>query len=194
MKKVALISPLIFFVLNAAILFTVSTPASAASLMNEEEKTSATLEYKKSGFHLGGELSGLIGIGEVSGGAFGKLDFIAGYQFNPYISLNADLWTFWFLAYGVEINPKINFIDAKISPFVTASFGIASVFLLDDSDNTAEAFLTYSAGAGVDIHLSRHGTLYAFGKYRGGTNALGDIAAGDVAHGVEFGVGFRWLF
>jgi hypothetical protein len=162
------------------------------SLHAEEKKLLDSYEYKKRGFQLGGELTTLIGIAPEAGIAPGKLDFLIGYQVNPHLAFYADLWTLWFLAYAAEFNTKVNFTDAKISPYFTGTVGGGGAFLLEDDDDTFGSFFTYSAGLGVDFHLWRKATLFAEGKYRGATG-VSDLNDGSV-HGLEFGVGLRWTF
>lgn len=150
------------------------------------------LEYKKQGFFLGGVLAGLVGFDNGSVyGAPGKLDLLAGYQINPYISVAADLWTFWFIAYAAEAHVKANFTDSKISPYAVGTVGVVKVLTLLDEDEPGGAALTYSAGLGADFHLWKQGTLFADVRYRGGRDIDNLSLSG---HGMEVGVGFRWTF
>lgn len=152
------------------------------------------LNYKKKGFFLGTELGALIGFSDRrTVGAPGKLDLLIGYQINPYISVGADLWTFWFLAYTAEAQVKVNFTDKKISPYAVGSIGAGIALNAFDDDGDNVGFLTYSAGFGVDFHLWRKSTLFAETKYRGGSGFdNGDFL--DSEHGMEIGVGCRWIF
>ncbi len=164
----------------------------SSSLLHSQSISSAdTLDYKKQGFQLGAEIGGLIALSPDVIGAPGKLDFLIGYKFNPYFTLNLDLWTFWFLAYVAEINPKVNFSDSKFSPYLSATFGGGGAFFLNDEDNDIRGFLTYSAGPGNDMHLWKKTTLFTEIKYRGATN-FGDER--DLVHGLELGFGVRWTF
>ena len=165
------------------------------SLIADEKKlpeTAKTLEYNKKGFILGTELAGFIGFdeGQVIG-APGKVDLILGYQFNPYISIAADLWTFWFVAYAAEAQIKANFTDSKISPYAIGTAGVIGVInVFDDEEGGSIGLATYSAGLGVDFHLSKKGTLFTDLRYRGGT----EIDDQGSANGIEIGVGYRWTF
>lgn len=162
-------------------------------LCAEENKSADDFQYKKSGLILGGELGALVGFDGGVYGAPGKLDLLVGYQVNPYFSIGADLWTFWFIAYAGEAHAKVNFTDGKISPYAVGTVGVVRVLtVLDEGEGGATAF-TYSAGLGLDLHLWRHGTLFAEAKYRGGMGMNGDSFS-DAAHGLEAGVGFRWTF
>lgn len=163
--------------------------------LQAQEKAPKELEFKRSGFFLGGELGALVGFdeGDVFG-APGKLDLLIGYQINPYISIAADLWTFWFVAYAAEAQVKANFTDTKISPYAVGSAGVVGIVnVFDDEEEGGVGFVTYSAGLGVDFHLWRKGTLFAEIKYRGGRAFTEEDLSG-AAHGLEAGVGFRWTF
>ena len=170
-----------------------NTPLSA-----DEKKAPETLEFKKSGFQLGGELSGVIGFGGIHFGeeqgtsGHGKIDIILGYQFNPFFSLNADLWAIDLVNIGVEINPRINFTEGRISPFLTASLGIASNLFCEDSNCSPP--ITYSAGVGTDIHLGKKGVVFIETKYRGFSREVEGESASLFTRGLEFGAGFRWMF
>lgn len=181
------------FLLISLLLILYGLALAAPLTVHSQEKT-PELDYKKKGFYLGTGLAGLIGIdGSGIAGAPGKLDFLAGYQFNPYVSVGVDLWTFWFLAYAAEAHVKANFIDAKISPYAVATTGVVGVLnVWDDGGGQNAVGLTYSAGAGVDVHLWRRTTLFAEAKYRGAVG-LGDLSSRP-GHGAEIGVGFRWMF
>lgn len=166
--------------------------AAVSSLQAQSKPASSEFEYKKKGFFLGGELAGLVGFGDGDVfGAPGKLDLLAGYQINPYISVAADLWTFWFIAYAAEANVKANFTDSKISPYAVGTIGVVKVISLLDEDEPGGAALTYSAGLGADFHLWKQGTLFAELKYRGGSD-IDNLSVS--VNGVEAGVGFRWVF
>ena len=158
------------------------------------ESRTSEFKYKKKGFFLGSELGALVGFsdGEVFG-APGKLDLLLGYQINPYFSVAADLWTFWFIAYGAEAQLKANFTDTKISPYAVGSIGIAGVLNVFDDEGDNATLLTYSGGLGLDFHLWRKATLFAETKYRGGSTFTNDDISGS-GHGMEIGVGFRWIF
>lgn len=148
--------------------------------------------YKKKGFFLGGEVGGLVAFSDDVFGAPGKLDFLVGYQINPYVSVAADLWTFWFIAYAAEAQVKVNFTDSKISPYAVGTVGAVGVInVWDDGDDGVESSLTYSAGLGADFHLWKRTTLFAEVKYRGGNEFSDFNSAG---HGLEAGVGLRWTF
>jgi hypothetical protein len=166
------------------------------SLQAQESQPSHVLEYKKSGFFLGGELAALVGFDDSAViGAPGKLDLLAGYQINPYVSVAVDLWTFWFIAYAAEAHLKANFTDTKISPYVVGTAGIVGVLNVfdDEEEDTGAAFVTYSAGLGIDFHLWKQGTLFAEAKYRGVRLSTFEDISG-VVGGLEMGVGFRWTF
>jgi hypothetical protein len=172
--------------LMAGLVAAVALPAGAS------EKAPQTTDYKKKGFFLGGELAGLVGFadGDVIG-APGKLDFLVGYQINPYVSIGADLWTFWFVAYAAEAHVKANFTDTKISPYAVGTAGVVGIVNVFDDEEEGLALFTYSAGFGADFHLWKQGTLFTEVKYRGGTAFTKEDLSG-TARGVEVGVGFRW--
>jgi opacity protein-like surface antigen len=172
---------------------------SMTSLSAQEKGPHDLSGWKKKGFFLGGELSGLIGFYNgvkgfqdqtVSG--HGKIDLLIGYQLNPYVSLNIDAWALDLVVYGIEFNPRINFTESKISPFLTASVGISVNGVCEETSDCSP--ITYSAGIGTDIHLSRKGTLFAEAKYRGFNGPVGGEAITLLNHGLELGVGFRWTF
>lgn len=168
--------------------------ALAAPLSAHSREKASELEYKKKGFFLGGELAGLMSFDfdNDTVGAPGKLDLLLGYQINPFVSVAADLWTFLCLAWAAEAHVKANFIDSKISPYAVMTAGVVGVVPLE-SDSATGPIFTYSAGLGGDFHLWRKGTLFAEAKYRGGVNA-GAADQNNIAHGIEIGAGFRWLF
>lgn len=143
------------------------------------------------GFFLGGELDGVILPGSGLGvPVAAKLDFITGYQFNPYFSLNGDLWTVFFVVYGAELSPKFNFTKGRVSPFFAASIGVAGSPLGGDDDDDLSGNIivpVYSAGPGLDIHFGEHGTLFLAARYHG---VIGIVTPPVVA----LGVGYRWTF
>lgn len=158
-----------------------------------EEKAPDTFNYKQ-GFQLGFELNGLVNTGLNYG--VGKVDLIAGYRFNPYFSLNADLWTIYLIAYGVELNPRIHFpTRSKASPYLGISAGWMSFgffeTLAEEIIGEKIQLFTFSAGPGVDIELGNHMTLNVALKYRG-IASLGDDSG--YANALEGGAGLRWTF
>ena len=166
---------------------------SGLALPAQSAETKKELDYKKKGVFLGGELGALVGFddGELIG-APGKLDFLVGYQINPYVSVAADLWTFWFIAYAAEAHVKANFTDSKISPYAVGTAGIAGVINAFEDGGNSPVGLIYSAGLGVDFHLWKQGTLFTDVRYRGGRSFDDDLNVN--GHGLEMGVGFRWMF
>lgn len=181
--------PLVFLLIAlCALALAVPMPAHS-----KEKGAEDVLEFKKKGFFLGGDLAGLVGFadGDVFG-APGKVDFLAGYQINPYVSVAADLWTFWFIAYAAEARAQVNFTPAKISPYAVATAGVVGILTTLDEDEGGGSAFTYSAGLGADFHLWKRGTLFAELKYRGAAAFSGGV--NDLAHGLEAGVGLRWTF
>jgi hypothetical protein len=181
MIRVKLISCLLIVGLA---LFSCIVPAPAQEPAQAQER-------KSSGLFLGGEVGALIGFGDgATLGAPGKVDFLVGYQVNPYFSVGADLWTFWFIAYAAEAHLKANFTDSKISPYAVGTAGVVGVITTLDEDEGGGAAFTYSAGLGADFNLWKRATLFTEARYRGATGWEDSPSA----HGLEAGVGLRWRF
>ncbi len=179
-------------IISITLLVGILSSSAIRPLNAQEREAPDRFEYKKSGFFLGGELGALVGFGDGDVfGAPGKLDLLAGYQINPYISVAADLWTFWFIAYAAEAHVKANFTDSKISPYAIGTAGVVGVINVFEEEDTGGAAVTYSAGLGADFHLWRQSTLFAEARYRGGR---GFEEGGPAGHGLEVGVGYRWTF
>lgn len=128
-------------------------------------------DYRPKGFHLGGAVSMIVPF--TDGWVVplrGKLDFIVGYQFNPYISLDVKLSTLWFIGWQAAASTKINFTNTRISPFITGSIGGAGTYfsLEEEGDfNIITATTLYTAGAGVDFGLTKRSTIYAMFQIAG---------------------------
>jgi hypothetical protein len=164
------------------------------SIQAEEiKKTTVEFErttHKKMGLHAGISLNAVInlyGKGDCESDCFtvppilpGKIDLSVGYQFNPYISLDAKLWTFWLFVWGVEIAPKFSLTDSMVSPFVTATYGVATVL--------GEGATYFGYGGGVDIHVSKRTSFFGMARW------IGNPQQGVNVRGVlpEFGVQFTF--
>lgn len=131
---------------------------------DEEEttETKSSHSYRKLGFH--GELgiTSLIYIdyNEFSGTnvypiPYGNLK--VGYQINPYISVDVGLSTIILATIG-ELSTTINFTNTRVSPYVSASIGVAtSPYCEYECEDFAGR---YSGGAGIDFDITRHSVIY----------------------------------
>ncbi len=157
-------------------------------------QTTEPTHWNKPGFFLGTELAAFISPEIDPPGVPGKIDLLIGYQLTPKVSIAADLWTFWFIGYSAEAHVKVNFNEAKISPYAVGTVGIAGlVNVFNDSSNNVFSFLTYSAGFGGDFHLWKRTVLFTEARYRGGLK-LESNQSDQMAHALELGVGLRWHF
>lgn len=128
--------------------------------------------YRPKGFHLGGAVSTLVPFTHDWIAALpGKLDFIIGYQFNPYISMDVKLSTFWIVGWEVQAATKINMTNTRISPFISGSIGFAgTIFDLEtEGDFTGIPIATsiYTVGAGIDFGLTKRSTIYVMFQIAG---------------------------
>lgn len=154
------------------------------------------------GFELGVSLSGFVILDKDAPVVPipGKVDLTLGYRFNPYFSLSADLWTFWFLAYGAEIKPKINFVNGNISPFIAGTVGLVGIIPIfdwddDDGDNAGRPpLLTYSAGPGIDFRVGRRMLVTTDIRYRGVYSPDNWDDSSNYGHALETGVGMIFKF
>ncbi|MCC7460297.1 MAG: hypothetical protein IT286_03245 [Proteobacteria bacterium] len=115
--------------------------------------------------------------GDISPVLPGKLDLNVGYQFNPYVSLNARIWNFWIIVNGVELAPVVHLTDSRVSPFITGGVGAATVL----GSGGAYAF----AGAGLDIHFTQKANMFVQARYVTTFEDVGGLLP-------EIGVKFRF--
>lgn len=90
-----------------------------------------------------------------------KFGLDMGYQLNQHISIDAKLSTLVGIIWTAEVASKINFTNAKWSPYISGSLGyMASIIPSDDVEESNAAIAFLNIGVGTDLKLSEKTRLF----------------------------------
>ncbi len=156
--------------------------------------------HRKVGFHgaLNGDLMIFSDYNTYSGLDIYPLPIIgmgAGYQFNPYISVDLNISTLLFLVWKGEVSTKINFSNTRISPYIAAGVAATNDICFSEYGECDDFIGLYNAGAGVDFDLTRHSSLYVEVKFWGNFKSNSDVDNDDSSETMIVPiVGYRFKF